>query len=78
MAIPTVDQTGGLWIQRTGNQGNHYIQTVFSGGNHSDQAHRLNCRKLIQRGSLQPEYNDHLLPAQREWDLEQRYYRVHK
>lgn len=78
MAIPTVDQTEGIWIQRTGNQGKHYIQTLFSGDNHSDQAHRLNCRKLIQRGSLQPEYNDHLLPAQREWDLEQRYYRVHK
>lgn len=78
MTIPTVDQTEGIWIQRTSNQGKHFIQTVFSGDNRSDQAHRLNCRKLIQRGSLQPEYNDHLLPAQREWNLEQRYYRVHK
>lgn len=77
MAIPTVDQTEGIWIDRTNNQGNHYVQTVFSREGHSDQAHRSNCNKLILRGSLQPEYTDHLLPAQREWDQEQRYHRVH-
>lgn len=78
MIIPTVDQTEGVWIERTNNQGSHYIQIIFSRESHSDQAHRSNCRKLIQRGSLQPEDNDHLLPAQREWDPERRYYRVHQ
>ena len=77
MAIPTVDQTEVVWIERTSNQGDHFIQTVFAKEDHSDQAHRSNCRKLIQRGSLQPEYTDHLLPAQREWDRQQRYHRVH-
>lgn len=77
MAIPTVDQTEGIWIQRTNNQGEHYIQAIFSKENHADQAHRSNCSKLIQRGSLQPEHADHLQPAQRAWDLRQRYHRVH-
>lgn len=77
MAIPTIDQTEGIWIQRTNNQGEHYIQAIFSKENPADQAHRSNCSKLIQRGSLQPEYADHLQPAQRAWDLRQRYHRVH-
>ena len=78
LLIPTVDQTEGVWIERTNNQGNHFIQAIFSKENHSDQAHRSNCSKLIHRGSLQPELVDHLLPAQREWDREQRYHRVHQ
>lgn len=77
MIIPTVDQTEGIWIERTSNQGNHYIQTVFGKAGHSDQAHRSNCIKLIHRGSLQPEYADHIQLAQREWDQKQRYHRVH-
>lgn len=77
MAIPTVDQTEGIWIERTSNRGNHYVQSIFPQENHSDQAHRTNCRKLIRRGSLQPEQADHLQPAQREWDQQQRYHRVH-
>lgn len=77
MAIPTVDQTEGIWIERTNNQGNHYIQAIFGKEGHPDRAHRFNCSKLIQRGSLQPEHNDHLLPARREWDQRQRYHRVH-
>lgn len=76
MAIPTVDQTEGIWIERTHDEGNHYIQAVFSREGHSDQAHRSNCSKLIQRGSLEPEYTDHLQPAQRQWDQQRRYHRV--
>ncbi len=78
MAIPTVDQTEGIWIDRTSNEGNHYIQEIFSRESHSDQAHRSNCSKLIYRGSLQPEDVDHLLPTQREWDQKKRYHRVHQ
>jgi len=77
MALPTLDQTEGIWIERTNHQGDHYIQTVFSKEDHSDKAHRSNCRQLIQRGSLQPEYADHLQPFQREWDPKQRYHRIH-
>lgn len=77
MAIPTVDQTEGIWIERTSNQGDHYIQAVFFTEDRPDRVHRSNCRTLIQRGSLQPEYADHLQPAQREWDWKQRYHRVH-
>lgn len=77
MAIPTVDQTEGIWIARTNDEGNHYIQAVFFKQGHADQAHQSNCRKLIHRGSLQPEQADHLSPAQREWDQDQRYHRIH-
>ncbi len=77
MALPTLDQTEGIWIERTSNQGNHYIQEVFPQENHSDQAHRANCDMLIRRGSLQPEHADHLLPTQRGWNQAQRYHRVH-
>ncbi len=77
MSIPTVDQTEGIWIERTNNQGNHYIQAIFFKEGRTDQMHQSNCNKLIQRGSLQPEYADHLQPAQREWDQKQRYHRVH-
>jgi|GEM_PF-1544899 len=77
MSIPTVDQTEGIWIERTNNQGNHYIQAVFFKEGHADQMHQSNCNKLIQRGSLLPEHADHLQPAQRAWDQKQRYHRVH-
>lgn len=77
MTIPTVDQTEGIWIARTNNQGYHYIQAVFPKKDHSDQEHLSNCRALIQRGSLQPEFDDHILPERRAWDQTQRYYRVH-
>lgn len=77
MTIPTIDQTEGVWIERTRRQGYHYIQTIFPKEGNPDQAHRANCDKLIQRGSLQPEHADHVQPAQRAWDREQRYYRVH-
>jgi hypothetical protein len=77
MAIPTLNQTEGLWINRTSDLGNHYIQAIFSKDTHSDLPHRSNCNELIRRGSLQPEYADHLLPEQRAWDQEQRYHRVH-
>lgn len=77
MSIPTLDQTEGIWIERTNNQGNHHIQGIFPKENSLDQAHRANCRMLIQRGSLQPEHADHLVSAQRNWDQKQRYHRVH-
>ena len=77
MTIPTVDQTEGIWIERTSDEGNHYIQEIFFKQSHSDLAHRSNCNKLIQRGSLQPEHADHLQPAKRKWDQEKRYHRVH-
>lgn len=77
MVIPTVDQTEGIWIKRTNNEGDHYIQVVFPKKDHNDQEHRSNCLALIQRGSLQPEFADHLLPAQRVWDQAQRYHREH-
>jgi hypothetical protein len=77
MAIPTVNQTEGVWIERTRNQGDHYVQEVFPHESRSDPAHRANCDGLIHRGSLQPEYPDHLLPAQRVWDHARRYHRVH-
>lgn len=77
MIIPTLNQTEGVWIERTSNQGYHYIQEIFSRNTPSEQAHRANCRLLIQRGSLQPEITDHVMSSQREWDMMQRYTRVH-
>lgn len=68
MAIPTIDQIEGIWVDRTNDEGNHYIQAVFFKEGHSDQAHQSHCRILIHRGSLQPERADHLAPAQRKWD----------
>lgn len=77
MSLPTLDQTEGIWIDRTSNQGEHYIQEVFFKENSRELAHRANCGMLIQRGSLQPEHPDHLQPRQRVWDKAQRYHRVH-
>jgi hypothetical protein len=77
MIIPTLDQTEGVWIERTSNQGYHYIQEIFYRDTPTDQAHRANCRMLIRRGSLQPESINQAMSAQREWDIMQRYARVH-
>jgi len=77
MIIPTLDQTEGIWIGRTSDQGYHYVQEVFHGKSPSEQWHQENCRTLITRGRLQPEFKDGHLPSQRTWNLNQRYIRVH-
>lgn len=77
MIMPTLDQTEGVWIERTNNQGYHYIQEVFSRNTPSEQAHKANCSMLIRRGTLQPELTDQVVSSQREWDMMQRYFRVH-
>ena len=76
MAVPTLNQTEGVWINRTSDQGDHYIQAIFPKEDHSDQWHQSNCDALIRRGTLQPEYTDYLPSAQRIWDQEQRYHHV--
>lgn len=77
MLLPTMDQTEGIWIARTNDQGYHFIQEVFPKKTEIDQAHRANCRSLIQRGSLQPEQNDHIPSSQRGWNSHERYWRKH-
>lgn len=77
MSIPTLDQTEGIWITRTAGLGYHYVQEVFSGDMPRERFHRANCLLLIKRGSLEPEDGDGLIPAQRAWDTNQRYCRVH-
>jgi hypothetical protein len=77
MALPTLDQTEGIWIDRTKNQGYHYIQVIFPKDTYAEQAHRANCLFLIQRGSLQAESPDSSAHSLREWDATQRYHRVH-
>lgn len=77
MAIPTLDQTEGIWISRTNGQGYHYVQDVFPGNTISETVHRNNCQLLIQRGSLLPEYKDGLLTHQKVWEETRRYCRVH-
>jgi hypothetical protein len=77
MIIPTLDQTEGVWIERTKDQGYHSIQAVFPKDTHVEQAHRDNCRMLILRGTLQPEVRDAVPLSQRVWDKNQRYIRVH-
>lgn len=76
MAIPTLDQTEGIWITRTNNSGYHYVQDVFAGENPRDQFHRANCRLLITKGRLIPERGDNLKPAERLWEKAQRYSQV--
>lgn len=78
MAIPTLDQTEGIWIERTADSGYHYIQDVFPEENPREALHRANCRALIQRGSLVPEQPDFPSAAQRIWERTQRYCRVHQ
>ncbi|WP_220198063.1 hypothetical protein [Ktedonospora formicarum] len=77
MAIPTLNQTEGVWITRTKNQGYHYIQEIFPGDTPQEHFHRANCRLLITRGILAPEHQDDLRSSQRAWDVTQRYCQVH-
>lgn len=77
MAIPTLNQTEGVWITRTENQGYHYVQDIFPGDMPREQFHRANCRLLITRGHLKPESQDGLQPSERAWDDTQRYCQVH-
>ena len=44
--MPTLDQTEGIWIGRTSNQGYHYVQAVFPGNTPREQWHQANCREL--------------------------------
>lgn len=77
MTRPTLDQTEGIWIGRTSNQGYHYVQDVFPGDTLRERWHRENCRVLIARGHLQAERRDNLAVSQKEWKQEQRYKQVH-
>jgi hypothetical protein len=77
MILPTLDQTEGIWITRTNDQGYHSIQEVFPKETEIDQAHRANCRLLIQRGSLQPEYDDDLPHSRMIGGRRERYCRKH-
>ena len=77
MALPTLDQTEGIWITRTENNGYHYVQEVFKGEMPRERFHRANCQLLIRRGSLEPESFDGLAPGQRIWNATLRYCRVH-
>jgi hypothetical protein len=76
MTLPTIDETEGVWILRTRDQGYHLIQDVFPKETAVDRAHRANCLWLIRRGSLQPEHADPLPPAWRVWRETERYCRV--
>ena len=76
MTLPTLDQTEGIWMGRTENQGYHYIQEVFSNASLRERYHQDNCFALITRGSLEPELPDGLQPAQRTWERVQRYRQV--
>lgn len=76
MPLPTLDQTEGIWINRTSDHGYHYVQEVFAGKTSGEQWHRENCQGLITRGSLQPEFKDRHASSQRVWDSTQRYIRV--
>lgn len=55
MTMPNIDQTEGIWIIRTSDQGFHYVQDVFPGNTPREQWHQANCQLLIARGHLQPE-----------------------
>jgi len=59
MAIPTLDQTEGVWMNRTNNCGYHYVNEVFSKDTASERFHRANCSLLIMRGRLKPEHSGH-------------------
>jgi hypothetical protein len=77
MTLPNLNQTEGVWLQRTSEQGYHYVQDVFSDDSPREQRHQDNCRMLIARGSLQPEFPDGLAPSERVWERTLRYMRVH-
>jgi len=75
MILPTIDQTEGIWITRTNDEGYHLIQEVFPTDTEIDHAHQDNCLWLIQSGSLQPEHPDQTPCAHRRWNLRERYCR---
>ena len=76
MTMPNLDQTEGVWIGRTSDQGYHFVQAVFPGNTPREQWHQANCRVLIARGRLQPERVDGPDSSQRVWDPARRYKRV--
>lgn len=75
MLPPTIDQTEGVWITRTNDQGYHLIQAIFPRDTYIDRVHRSNCRLLIQRGVLQPEHRDRISPRRTDWNENERYRR---
>lgn len=75
MLPPTIDQTEGIWITRTNDQGYHFIQVVFPGDTAVDRVHRSNCRLLIRQGVLQPEHVDRVPSLYRIWNEKERYFR---
>jgi len=77
MTRPTLDQTEGIWIIRTSNQGYHYVQDVFPGNTPREQWHQANCQMLIARGRLQPEQEDEYAASRGAWNQTCRYRRVH-
>ena len=77
MTMPTPDQTEGIWIGRTEEQGYYYVQDVFPGDTPRDAWHRANCRLLVARGLLQAERRNGRVPPPGEWVQTQRYMRVH-
>ena len=77
MTMPTLDQTEGIWIIRTTDQGYHYVQDVFPGNTPREQGHQANCQLLIARGHLQPERVDDHAVSRGVLDQTRRYRRVH-
>jgi len=75
--MPTPDQTEGIWIGRTEEQGYYYVQDVFPGDTRRDAWHHANCRILIARGHLQAERKNSRVSPPGEWVQTQRYMRVH-
>lgn len=73
MAIPTLDQTEGVWMNRTNNRGYHYVHEVFSRDTASERFHRVNCFMLIMRGRLKPENPNNSVSSQPMSDETQRY-----
>lgn len=77
MTMPNLDQTEGVWIIRTADQGYHYVQDVFPANTPREQWHQENCRVLIARGNLQPERKDGDAGSHAVWNQTSRYRRVH-
>jgi hypothetical protein len=42
MTLPTIDETEGVWMLRTSDQGYHLIQDAFPRETAIDRAHRAN------------------------------------
>ena len=76
MTMPNLDQTEGIWIGRTSDQGYHYVQAVFPGNTPRELWHQANCRVLIARGQLQPEQKDGSDTSNKEWNPARRYRRA--